>query len=186
VREPEAPQWGTQSAIPQRDDERAAWEAYAVGMAFNVAPFAIASPYVVNALAVVLSGFAVVRWRRRRLALTALVCTLAANPANAWATLPCNVVVTGGLALTRLITLKRLPKWSILVAGLGLASAVASMASWQTGVTLESAFTQTAAALNYIVVPLLLLPALYQGLTNVADAKTLARGLVIWLLVPSL
>lgn len=166
-------------------ERAAATIAFATGMAFNVASLFIGNPYVVAVLAAILSGVAVVLWHRRRFAWVALGSALAANPVNLNASIACNVLVACAFLIVRGRHGRRPPVWLFAATALALLSVLASVPFWSGGHSPEVAFTQGAAVGNYVVAPLLLIPIFYAGIGEHADSGYLARGLLLWLVAPS-
>jgi hypothetical protein len=165
---------------------RAATEGFLLGIAYDVASLFIANPYIVGAGTVLLVAVAAARFRGRQLPWIALASALAANPVNLDASVSCNVVVAFGFLLLGRPQLTRVPPWLLGATAVGLASAFASVASWRGGLTPENAFTQAASLANYLLGPFLLLPVLYSGVGDLDEPGVLIKGLVAWLILPSL
>ncbi|WP_242392045.1 O-antigen ligase family protein [Anaeromyxobacter oryzisoli] len=169
-----------------RAERTAAQAALAVGLAFDAASLFVANPYVVDALTAIVVGFAVVRWRNRRLAWIALASALAANPVNLSASIACNLLVAAAVFLLDMPQLLRLPRWNLAAIVLALLAVVFSVFSWELAPGLDAVFTQVAAIANYVLGPLLLLPVLYSRIASEEDGAYRIRGLLLWLLLPSI
>lgn len=174
---------GGRSPLTER---RAAWEAFALGILFDLASIFVANPYVVSLLVLPLVGFAILRWQRRWLPWVALASVLAANPVNLSASIACNLLVAVAYLFVHMPDLRRTPRWLVGVNALALLSVLASIPFWNGGLTVETFFTQGASVANYVLGPFLLLPFLYRRASRQEDASHLANSLLLWLVLPTI
>lgn len=154
-----------------------------LGIAIICASLVVGNSYAVSATVLFISLFAAALFRKHPLSWIFLVSILAANPINWAAAFPCNLIAVSCLILYRPSLLFLLPRWLYLPAVLGLVGFAISGGNWMSGAL--SILQQTNYMINYLLVPILLLPAIYHHMAEEVDSNVKLKGLLLYLIIPT-
>jgi hypothetical protein len=154
-----------------------------IGIVIICASLVLGSTYAVSAFVLFIGLFVTAIFRKHPLPWISLVSILAANPINWSAAFPCNLILVFCLVLYNPKYLFVLPRWLYMAAVLALAGFVISSGNWMTD--LLSILQQTNLFINYLMMPIILLPIVYFRMADVKDNQVKLKGLLFYLILPT-
>ncbi len=159
---------------------------FVLGMVIIGASLVIGNPYAVSGIACFVAFCATIFLRKHQRAWIYLASVLAATPVNSPAVASCNLLFAFWLIVFDPGYLSKLPKWLYLPSLLGVLAFVCSSINWASHNVTPGILQQTAYMFNYLMAPFILLPTIYFRMARERDSLANLKGLLMFLIVPSL
>ncbi len=154
-----------------------------IGIVIICASLVLGSTYAVSAFVLFIGLFVTAAFRKHPMPWIFLVSILAANPINWSAAFPCNLILVFCLVLYRPKYLFVLPRWLYIAAVLAFAGFVISSGNWMSD--LLSILQQTNYMINYLMMPIILLPVVFFRMSEEKDNLVKLKGLLFYLIIPT-
>lgn len=154
-----------------------------IGIAIICVSLVLGSTYAVSAFVLFIGLFVTAAFRKYPLPWIFLVSILTANPINYSAAFPCNLILVFCLVLYNVTYLFKLPRWNYIAAVLALAGFAFSSGNWMSDPL--SILQQTNYMINYLMMPIILLPVIFFRMAEEKDNLAKLKGLLFYLIIPT-